>query len=178
MLLKRGVISKEAWAALLCLAFFFIPACGYRFSGGGTLPSGVKRVSVPVFENRTSEAGIETFFANDLIDEFTRAGIPVADSSESAEAVLKGVIRSISIDTISHGTQKSSLEKRVGVIVDVRLESKTGAVLKEYRGLSESETFDSAEGRRSAIDQNQREAIYTISKRLSEMIYKMLTDDF
>ena len=165
---------------LLFLGMATLPfsSCGYRFSGGGTLPSGVKQVFIPVLENRTSEAGIETFFANDLVDEFTRAGVLVTSSSEGADALLKGGIRSISIETISHGAQQFSLEKRIYVVLDVRLESKTGRVLKEYRGLSESETFDSVAEQRPVIDKNQREAIYVISKRLAEMIYKMLTDDF
>ena len=41
--------------------------CGYRFSGGGRFPAGIKSVFVEVFENNTSETGIEQTFTNDLI---------------------------------------------------------------------------------------------------------------
>lgn len=178
MTFQKTLKCGNAARALLFGLMFLLSACGYRFSGGGSLPAHVTRVSIPVFENRTSEAGLESSFANDLMDEFTRARIPVTTGNESADASLMGVIRTLSVETISHGSHASSLEKRVTVSVDIKLVSKTGEVLREYRGLSESEAFDVAEGERFATDQNQRNAISTISKRLSETIYKMLTDDF
>jgi hypothetical protein len=68
----------------------FLSACGYHFEGGGELPAGVRNVFVGVFENRTSETGLENIFTNDLINEFTRS--KRFAGREKAEAVLSGVI--------------------------------------------------------------------------------------
>ncbi|MCD4743483.1 MAG: hypothetical protein K8R67_13525 [Desulfobacteraceae bacterium] len=52
---------------LIIVAFFilsFVVSCGYKFSGGGLLPGKTKLVAVKMFENKTSESGAETIFAN------------------------------------------------------------------------------------------------------------------
>lgn len=162
-----------AGLVLVCFA-----ACGYRFSGSGRLPSDVERIVIHIFENRTSETGIENVFTNDLIDEFSRQNISVHAEHDDADAYLSGVIRSITVETISHLDQYASLERRVTVTADVKLISKNGEVLKDFRGLSESEAYVVSQGEKFATEQNQRNAITAISKRLSENIYKMLTDDF
>ncbi|MBU0992599.1 MAG: hypothetical protein KJ737_08910 [Proteobacteria bacterium] len=167
--------SRQLLMGLFLICF---TACGYRFSGSGRLPSHVERIVVHIFENRTSETGIENVFTNDLIDEFTRKNISALAEADSADAYLSGVIRTISVETISHLDQYASLERRVTVTVDIKLISKNGEVLKNFRGLSESEAFDVTQGQKFATEQNQRNAMMSISKRLSETIYKMLTDDF
>ena len=53
---------------LLCL---FFSCCGYRFTGSGNFPTGIRSIFVAILENRTSETGVENIFTNDLIYEFT-----------------------------------------------------------------------------------------------------------
>jgi hypothetical protein len=50
----------------------FLSSCGYRFVGSGSFPAGIKSVSIPILENRTSETGMENIITNDLIYEVTR----------------------------------------------------------------------------------------------------------
>ena len=74
------VIKKYAWALILLGSF--LSACGYRFAGGGSLPSGITSISVEMFENRTGETGVENIITNDLIYEFTRHEQVVVTGSE------------------------------------------------------------------------------------------------
>ena len=41
---------------ILCWVLLFLGACGYRFPGGGNLPSGVEKVFIEIFENRDLNA--------------------------------------------------------------------------------------------------------------------------
>ena len=90
MFLKR----KYAWAIILLWSLF--SACGYRFAGSASLPSGIKTISVKMFENRSAETGVENVITNDLIYEFTRHEQVVLVGADMADAILAGVVKSMS----------------------------------------------------------------------------------
>ena len=112
--------GKIIWIVFAILCFLaFLSACGYKFAGGGTLPSGINSVCVTILENRTSEIGVENTFTSDIIYEFTKNG-KIA-SIDKADALLSGVIKSMSIETISHSGAHTSLERRVKFTLDLKL---------------------------------------------------------
>ena len=176
MSFPRGRDRGRLLVAIGCLAM--LSACGYRFAGTGRLPDNVTRVCIHIFENRTSETGIEHMFANQLIDEFKRRNIVVTPTSEAADASLSGTIRALTVENISHLDQYASLERRVTVTVDVKFVAASGNVLNDFRGLKESETFDVAQGRKFMTEANQRRAVMTLAQRFSETVFKMISDDF
>lgn len=169
------VRQKYAWAIIL-LGWLF-SACGYQFSGGGSLPSGITSVSIKMFKNRTAETGVETIVTNDLIYEFTRHEQVVVTGSDKADAILTGVIRSISERTISHKGEYTSNERRVVLRVDLELKNKSGEVIWSAKGVSEDEAYTVMSGKPST-ERNKRVAIQTLSKRLAEDIFNRLTADF
>jgi len=148
-----------------------LAACGYHFSGGGNLPGDVRAITVEMFRNRTSEIGLESVITNDLIYECIRSGrVRIVDKGRS-EATLSG------IETISHRGKETSNERRVTVSVDLRLMAPDGKRLWEVTNFSEKEAYDVLEGK-LGTEQNRREAIRKLSRRLSEKVYIRLTDDF
>jgi outer membrane lipopolysaccharide assembly protein LptE/RlpB len=169
------VKKKYAWAAIL-LGFLF-SACGYQFTGGGSLPSGITSVSVEMFQNRTAETGVETIITNDLIYEFTRHEQVVVTGSDKADAILTGVIRSISERTISHTGEYTSNERRVEVKVDLKLTGRSGGVIWSSKSVSEDEAY-TVMSEKQSTERKKREAIKRLSKRLSETIFNDLTADF
>ena len=168
--------GKIVWIVFAILWFLaFLSACGYRFAGGGTLPSGIKSVCVTILENRTSEIGVENTFTNDLIYEFTRNG-KIA-SIDKADALLSGVIRSMSIETISHRGAHTSRERRVTFTLDLKLTENDGRIIWSAKGVSGNEAYD-VESDKLKTEQNRRNAISTLSERLAEKVYNSLTEDF
>ena len=168
--------GKIVWILFAILWFLaFLSACGYRFAGGGTLPSGIKSVCVTILENRTSEIGVENTFTSDLIYEFTRNG-KIA-SIDKADALLSGVIRSMSIETISRSGAHTSLERRVKFTLDLKLTDKDGRIIWSAKGVSGNEAYD-VESDKLKTEQNRRSAISTLSTRLAEKVYNSLTEDF
>lgn len=167
--------GKIIWIVFAILCFLaFSSACGYRFAGGGSLPSGIKSVCVTILENRTSETGVENTFTNDLIYEFTRNG-KIA-SMDKADALFSGVVKSMTVETISHSGTYTSLERRVTFTLDLKLTDNDGRIIWS-KSVSDNEAYDVVSDKLTT-EQNRRSAISTLSTRLAEKVYNSLTEDF
>lgn len=163
-------------------AWFFYPVllmmiwgCGYRFSGGGDFPFNVKSVFVPVFENRSSETGIETMITNDFLFELTRSSNVSSVEKEMADAVLWGVITSVSTQTIARSGRQTSLERNVRMVLSLKLTDRQGKVLWATQGFSDDESYEVLRDK-FTTEKNKRAAIKRLSRRMAEMIQYQLTD--
>ena len=157
------------------LTITLLSACGYRFSGSGSLPAGIKRVFISVLDNRTAETGLENSITGDLRYEFIRNNRNA--NSDEAGAVLSGTVKSLRVETISRSGLHSSLERRVTVSVDLKLTDRNGRVVWSVDGLADSESYR-VESDDQATNVNKRAAVSALSKRLAENIYYRLTEDF
>ena len=155
----------------------FLFSCGYRFSGGGELPHGVQTVAVDIFENRTSETGVEGIISNDIIFEFTRNGRSFTTDKARADAFLFGRIESIRTRSISRKSVHMAQERRVTMIISLNLSDKKGNLLWQSGSLSENEEYEVMPDK-AATELNKRTAISALSKRLAEKVYYQMTDEF
>ena len=162
---------------LVLLIYLLLPACGYRFSGGGSLPGGSKTLSVLMLENRTAEVGIQTRLNSDIIYEVTRRDSSRIARPENADALLSGVVKTVQDTDIAHTGTSTASQRRVTLIIDMKLERPDGTTLWRRNGLSDYEAYDVAADR-TQTELNRRGAIEKLSKRLAETIYKSITDDF
>ncbi|WP_207677922.1 LptE family protein [Desulfonema magnum] len=161
---------------LLFLCIFF-SACGYKFEGGGNFPGGIKSVYITVFENRTAETGLETIFANDFIDEFTRRGKLVLAGRDSAEAILAGEIKSVNLETVSRRESHTALERQIKVVVALKLTSSDGKVIWSAKQISAHEAYIVMPDKMTT-EYNRQQAISVISEKIAETAYDHLTSDF
>ena len=165
------------WIVMAAVAA--VSACGYRFSGGRELPAGVQRVHLVIFQNRTSESGVENDLAASLANSFTTLGNKdmLAGSREDADAELNGVINSIEISTVSRRTETISAERRVVVTASARLISSDGRTLWRAESLSVSQAYrvaaDSLE-----TEADKRAAIRSAADLLADKIYNSLASNF
>ena len=70
-----------------------------------------------------------------------------------------------------------SRERRVTVTVDLKLTNPEGRLIWSAIGVSANEAYDVMSDK-LATEQNRRNAISVLSKRLAERVYSRLTDDF
>ncbi len=159
---------------ILCLA---AAACGYRFSGSGELPGGVKTLSIGVFTNRTGEKGLETWIANDLIYQFTRFDSRRLADKAVADAALTGSVTSVKSVTISHENPETPTERRIQVTLDLKLTSADGSLLWSANSISAYETYQFSTDK-AQTEKNKKSALATLSNRVAERIYYQLTDNF
>lgn len=173
--MKKPLFANAMLMCLMCL----LTACGYHFAGGGSFPAGVSRIYVTMLENRSSEAGMESAFTGDLMYEFTRnRKSAIADDRESADAVLSGTISRIFTDNISRSSISTALERRVTVVVNLRLVSPDGQVIWASGDIVEDEDYVVAADNKTATNENKRNAILNVSKKIAEAAYSRMTDDF
>jgi outer membrane lipopolysaccharide assembly protein LptE/RlpB len=174
------LFKRSRKIVLMIFCAVLIGACGYRFAGQGGFPEGVEHIFIEVFDNRTSKTGIERIVTNEVVFEFTRQRqASVASNASQADAILKGIIRTIRTQTISRvGTEVAS-QREVIMTVDLRLIQKDGGrVLWAAKGISDREAYDVSEQSQIATDQNEDVAIARLSERMSERIFNRLTNNF
>jgi len=170
----NSVQNRLIWAILIS-AILLLSACGYQFSGSGSLPAGIQRVFISVLDNRTPETGLENTLTGDLRYEFIR--YDRSAKPDEADAVLSGTVTSLRVESISRSGQHSSLERRVTVSVDLKLADRNGKVVWSVEGLADSESYRVGSDSQ-ATDVSKRAAVSALSKRLAENIYYRLTEDF
>ncbi len=171
---------KNGWqrtsAVILVL---LIAGCGYHFTGSGSLPAGVSRVFITIFENRSAETGVESTFTNDLIYEFTTNRLEsLAQERSSADGILTGTIVSLNVENISRTTVSTAVERRVTGTLNLRLESPDGRILWSSGNVVERKAYAVVDGNKTATNQNKSDAILELSRRLAESAFDRLTDDF
>lgn len=156
-----------------------LAGCGYQFAGRENLPADVSRVFIIMLENRTAETGVESTFTNDLIDEFTtnRKDLLVRQRS-SADGILTGTIVSLNVENISRVTVSTAVERIITGTLNLRLESADGRILWSSGNIVERQTYAVVEGNKTATDLNKSEAIAAVSKKLAELAFDRLTNDF
>jgi len=171
-------VNKSGFTWVFILIWVMIYACGYRFVGGGTFPSGVETIFIEDLENRTADTGIESIVTNQIIFEFTRRNKNgLAGNKDTADAVMTGVIIRETIRTISARGQDSANERRVTLWVSLKLTKPDGNVVWVGQKLTDNEAYNVAEDKQRT-EQNRKEAIAVLSGRLAERAYSRLTDDF
>ncbi len=163
--------------ALLLAAALAISGCGYKVSGGGMLPGGITRVAVTIFENRSGETNVEGIFSSDIIYELTRNGKTVVSSLAAAEAGLSGTIVSVTTRSIARQSIHDAVERRVTATVSLKLSDATGRVIWQADRITENEAYAVVEDK-GASEQNKRQALSKLSRRLAERAYHRMTDAF
>lgn len=103
-------------AGILCLG------CGaYSFSGS-TLPPHIETVGIPLFEDRTTEFGIDQMLTDTLIEAVTEDNtLEIADPGK-ADALISGVIVSVKDRAGQYSADESASDYRVFINVKVRFE--------------------------------------------------------
>lgn len=144
---------------------------------GLSAPEGVRTIAVFVFENRTSETGLETVFSNDLACEFTRSKVVRLVDAGRADAVVRGVIKSMRDRSISYAADFKALERRVTIELDMTLMRRDGRILWSNSALSDEEAYRVGDSR-EANDIQRRRAIGAISQRLAQRVHNQILEDF
>jgi hypothetical protein len=98
-------------------------ACGYQFVGESSLlPKDAKTMYVEPFVNRSRDVGVEKELTTALRGEFYRRGqLKVVDSSEQADVILSGVIRSLDSNVATVNRKDEVLQYESVLILDVTL---------------------------------------------------------
>jgi len=173
--MRKGGCKAIGVLVLLCIGVLPV-GCGYRFSGGGTLPGSAGSVFVAMLENRTAESGIEHIYTNDLIYEFSRNGQQVV-AREAADVILTGSLDAVSIDTVAYRGQITSVGRRIRAWMSLKLMDRNGKTAWSGAGITDEETYSVTDDK-MATEYNKRLAIESLSRRMAEESYSRMTAGF
>jgi len=122
------LLRKCSYLVALMLLLF---GCGYHFSGEGPGPRpGLRSIAIPVFENSTSQAGLESRFATELRKDFILRSRLQVVPVDQAEGIMRGRITRIYTSQVGHRSSEQTIETRIYLTVDVRFEdTRTGEIL-------------------------------------------------
>ncbi len=164
---------------LVVLGVLLLGACGYHVAGtSGSLPDGVTRIQVVLFENTTSEPFLEQRLTDAVIDQLRRhADLQVVAGEDRAEAVLSGTILSFNSHSSSFSGDDRIGSYRAHLGVEVMLR-RSGSDELLWSGRSQWSTdFDASAEVAQQADFKEL-GLDELSRRLAEEIVYQLLDDF
>lgn len=169
-------LTRLLLVALVCGGL--AAGCGYRFQGKAQLPGGAQSLFVDIFENRTNQLGLETTVTNAMVYEFIKRGKQsMVSDRESADLIMKGVIRSVEVSTDVARYRDSAGARGVSLTLDVQLVTPAGKVEWSAVGLTDSESYVVPADKFLSQDK-QRATLAIVATRIAEKIYNRFTDNF
>jgi outer membrane lipopolysaccharide assembly protein LptE/RlpB len=119
----------------------FLSSCGYHFSGGGTLPQGVHKISLAEIDNETLEVGTEKQLQWALEQEFRKRGTAIVD--DDSEGVLNVTMHQLDLRPMSFDRLDQVLEYQLILLLDVQLiHRETGKLLWQANNMRVQTNYD------------------------------------
>ena len=176
-------------------------SCAYKLSSQvDALPNQVKRVHMPVFNNKSTEPGVEVYFTESLKTEAIKSGlVQLAGSESDSDAVLTGVITDIDVVSdesvneskddgqsfLPNSTVLSS-QTRVIVTVTVTLKKKNSSEILWSSDFKQSRVYTPPQITLPVIStannlynlSARRQTLEILSKEMMQLAFDRLVDNF
>ena len=173
-----GIDTKLIWMIITIACLVPFASCGYRFAGSEGPPQGVERLFIKLIGNNTTEPDVGNLITNQLKNEFIQKYRGVLVDRERADAVLSGVVVGVRTETVARRGALTSLERRVYMTIDLTLKSSGSERIWFAKGITASDTYAVASGDKEDTERNKRDALQDLARRLAEISFNRLSDDF
>lgn len=105
---------------LISILYFLLTGCSiYSFRGQGI--GGIKTIAVEPFDNRTTEFGIREQITDAILTKLLGDKTLTVSSPNSADAVLTGVVLSVSDRPLTYEASETVTEYQVSISIEARL---------------------------------------------------------
>ena len=179
---KRIRQARQGVGALLLVSLILITAgCGYRFSAGGDwIDSGIRTIFVDNIANSTAEPFVEIYLRNGFEDQFRKSPrFRLADSRETADAILKGTITALSTSYVAYDRYDKATESRAVMVVSLTFEERrTNKKLWSLSNFTGNESYRVDQSNPNTTSVNKQAALTKLSNDMSEKAYRNLMSGF
>ena len=149
----------------IILIIIFFSSCGY-YSFKGALPSHIKTVAVPLFENNTSYPNVREELTNMIVDEFIADNSLTITDESNADIIISGIINSINQRAATVTGGETVEEYHIYVNVKVKCED-----VKNNKALWEKTFSEYGSMDAGIADDTEREiAIIAAMEKITENI--------
>jgi len=169
--------------ASIC-ALVLAAACGYApVDPRGVFGADVRAIELQMFENRSTEIGLEAMLADAFQEEFVRRGLlkplyQADDESSRSQLVLSGTIVATILEPTAFSSVELSLEDRIDVVISLGVQRReTGQLVLDRRDLRFSERF-LASADPNVYESNKEQALRRISTRAASQLHDELFQQF
>ena len=104
------------------LVICILTGCGIYSFSGSTLPPHIKTVAVPLFEDKTTEFGIDQKFTDGLIDAIIEDNTLKIADPRSADALVRGEILRVEDRAGQYNSNETASDYRVTISIKVAFE--------------------------------------------------------
>lgn len=108
------------WETMLVICI--LTGCGIYSFSGSTLPPHIKTVAVPLFEDKTTEFGIDQKFTDGLIDAIIEDNTLKIADPRSADALVRGEILRVEDRAGQYNSNETASDYRVTISIKVAFE--------------------------------------------------------
>ena len=142
---------------LLCL-LTVQAGCSYYSTSSSSLPSHIRTIAIPLFQNTTVETGIKETLTDAVVTRFvTDNQLKVVDARD-ADSIISGTIVNVREESVSFEQGVNTLETRIWIVAHVRYEDvRQGSVIWEDPGMQAWGVFEittgTTEDRNEGIEQ-------------------------
>jgi outer membrane lipopolysaccharide assembly protein LptE/RlpB len=114
--------------------------CGYTVNG--TLPSDIKTIAIPIFQNLTREPAVEGLITRAVVEAFSTNGRLKIAPTATADAVLDGEVIGYSVSAIAFDQNANIRQYRLIVTVNLQLrDRRKNEILFKQSGVREQVDF-------------------------------------
>jgi hypothetical protein len=145
--LRKAIVRPDLLAATILL---ILVSCGYK--AGSLLPSHIKKIYIPTFENETTRYGIEQDLTSQVTQAFTDDNRLSVVSEADADAMLRGVIVGYQKGALTFDRAQTVDEFKIEITVSVEFED-----LREGKILWKEDEFKAWESYTAGEDEGGEE---------------------
>ncbi len=113
------MISKKLITGILISISFATAGCGIYSFSGSSIPTHIKSVAIPLFDDRTAEFGIKEQITDALIDEFIKENILQIRDEQDANSIIRGTITRVTDVPYTFDASENVQEFKVNIYVDI-----------------------------------------------------------
>ncbi len=156
-----------------------LAGCGYHPLGSQPrMTEAAPSIAIPLFANRSTEVGLESIFANALIQAFSQTrAVQVTTRPQEAEMVLQGKVAYLENSSVAYNSIQNSSVRRVTIKVDLNLKKRdSGKILwKDTVVLQEDYEVDpNYQIGETLKSQGLRRAAVTLAQRVLDKVLLVL----
>lgn len=178
---RTSARSRGTLGLFFSLALLLTPGCGYHTVGHvAQLPENLKTISIPTFKNETSTYRIEQMLTSSVVREFTtRTHYRIQnDSSEPADATLRGTVLSTSTSPLAYDTPSGRAASVLVVVsMKVSLTDRDGKVLYQNPAYLFREQYEVSQDLTSFFEEDSP-AFHRLSQDFARTLVSNILEGF
>ncbi len=119
-------MNKGYWhsflSILLCVQLGLFMGCGIYSFSGSSIPSHIKTLAIPLFEDQTAEFGIDQQITDALIETFTKDNSLKISGPRDSDSVIRGSIVSVQDRAGQYDQQETASDFRLTITMKIAFE--------------------------------------------------------